>query len=156
MRKIEASDNKEVRHLIEAVMAEYNCVGEGYSINDPELKNMFDSYNHPKALFIVITHQNKILGCGGFAPLKGGDENICELRKMYFRNQLRGLGLGRKLLEFFISEAKKVGYSKMYLETVERMISANRLYLKNGFSPLCSNEGQTGHSSCDSYYMKEL
>ena len=44
----------------------------------------------------------------------------------------------------------------MYLETVERMKRANILYEKMGFVPLKNNMGDTGHSSCDAYFVKDL
>lgn len=155
-KKIEQSDNALVRELILNVMSEFHCVGEGSSSQDPELNNMFESYDNPHSIFIVLKYENNILGCGGFAPLKGGNENVCELRKMYFYKDLRGLGLGQKFLSHLIDEAKSRGYVRMYLETVERMEKANVLYKRNGFAKQNAVLGNTGHSACDSYYVKEL
>ena len=156
IRKIEPTDNQAVGALITKVMTEYDCVGEGYSINDPEVSNMYQSYNQTGATFFVVEKESEIIGCAGIAQLADGDEDTCELRKMYFYPEARGLGLGQKMLDICLDAAKKIGYKKCYLETVERMHRAKKLYLKNGFEPLCSNMGQTGHSACDSYYLKEL
>jgi len=154
--KIKLEDNTQVRELILKVMSEFQCIGEAYSSSDPELNNMFETYNKPDSLFTVIKYNGKILGCGGLAPLKGGDEGICELRKMYFYKELRGLGLGKKFLNYLIGEAKSRGYSQMYLETITRMETANILYKKSGFTKQQSNSGNTGHSACDSFYVKDL
>ena len=35
-RRIRPEDNSTVAHIIRTVMTEFDCVGEGYSINDPE------------------------------------------------------------------------------------------------------------------------
>jgi len=156
IRPIEIKDNVEVASIIKNVMTEYECVGEGYSINDPEVEDMFGYYNKTQSAFFVIEHENKVFGCAGIAPLSFGDVNTCELRKMYFLPQARGLGLGQKMLDVCLNKAIQLNYKKCYLETVDRMNRAKKLYLKNGFRPLASNMGQTGHNSCDSFYCKVL
>jgi len=156
IRKIQANDNKEVEALIIKVMSEYDCVGDGYSINDPEVSNMFEAYNQEDSQFFVVELENKIIGCAGIAALANGDHGICELRKMYFYPEARGLGLGQKMLDKCLSEAKLLGYSICYLETVDRMNKAKKLYTKNGFLPLESSLGKTGHSGCDSFFKKTL
>jgi putative acetyltransferase len=156
IRAIKVLDNPVVETIIKKVMTEYDCVGEGYSINDPEVSDMFGTYNNPGSAFFVVEYDGKVIGCAGIAPLSSGDSDTCELRKMYFLSDARGLGLGQKMLDTCLSEAKKLKYKKCYLETVDRMNRAKKLYLKNGFKPLTSNMGQTGHSSCDSFYCKVL
>jgi len=157
LRQIRSEDNKQVAKLIRTVMTEFACVGEGYSIEDPEVDNMFEYYDHPKATFYVVADETgKIYGCAGIDKLSGGDQDTCELKKMYFYDEIRGKGFGKKMLDLCLSTAKKNGYSKCYLETVARMKAANNMYAKNGFKLLDKNEGDTGHSSCDSYYIKDL
>ena len=157
IRKIEPSDNLQVKQVVIDVMSAYNCVGEGYSILDPELDNMYAAYSDNRSVFYVISHDHeRILGCGGIAPLAGGDPEVCELKKMYFYPELRGKGYGRKLVELCLADAKALGYSQCYLETVERMHRANYLYSKFGFEKLCNQKGATGHSGCDTYYIKQL
>jgi len=138
-------------------MHDYGCVGEGYSIEDPEVDHMYNAYQDPRAAFYVIEDQEKkIQGCGGFAQLAGTDENICELKKMYFYETLRGKGFGKQMVSLLIKTAKSLDYDKMYLETVERMKKANRLYQFMGFSKLSNNAGDTGHCACDTYYEINL
>ena len=49
-----------------------------------------------------------------------------------------------------------MGYRRCYLETTGRMAQARTLYEKLGFAPLDVPFGRTGHSACDSWYVKEL
>lgn len=158
IREIEIDDNEQVAKIIRKVMTEFSCVGEGYSINDPEVDAMFEAYNNDRSAFCVIENENtkEVLGCGGIAHLKNAEPHICELQKMYFLNELRGFGMGQKLLEICLGLATELGYSQCYLETVTQMEAANGLYIKNGFTKLNQPEGNTGHCSCDSYYVKEL
>lgn len=156
IRLIERSDEPLVAQIIRQVMTEFACVGEGYSISDPEVDQMYTAYQGDKAAFFVIEHQGQVMGCGGFGPLVGGDGLTCELKKMYFLAELRGYGMGKKLLDTCISTATDYGYQTMYLETVARMVAANALYQKRGFQPLSGPQGATGHSSCDAFYALEL
>ncbi|PHI18234.1 GNAT family N-acetyltransferase [Lewinellaceae bacterium SD302] len=159
IREIIKSDNEFIAEIIRKVMPEFNCVGEGFSINDPEVDTMFEAYTNNDRKFYVIARQsdNKILGCGGFAPLPGGAHpEICELQKMYFYSELRGFGMGRKLLEKCIEEAQNLNYKKMYLETVTQMTDAAKLYTKMGFKYIPEQMGSTGHGGCDRFMLRDL
>ena len=158
IRPIKIEDNPTVAQIIKKVMSEFDCVGEGYSINDPEVNNMYEAYANEGSAFFVIENEttNKVLGCGGIAPLQNGDPDTCELRKMYFLSELRGHGLGQKLLDVCLGIALEKGYKKCYLETVSRMEAASKLYTKNGFNKLSKPMGDTGHCACDLQYVKVL
>jgi len=156
LRPIQAADNANVARIIRQVMTEFGCVGPGFSIEDPEVDHMYEAYQGDHAAFFVIEHQGQVLGCGGFGPLAGGDGTTCELKKMYFLSELRGQGMGKKLLNHCMETAAQKGYQRMYLETVNRMTSANALYRLSGFQPLQGAEGATGHSSCDTFYALSL
>lgn len=156
IREIQPSDSQAVATLIRSVMTAYDCVGEGYSIHDAEVEDMYAAYNQPKAVYYVLVDKHKILGGAGIAPLQGGRPDICELRKMYYYPEARDKGLGSKMLDLLLQEARNKGYKQCYLETVDRMAAANKLYAKYGFEKLSAQQGQTGHSGCDSYYVKQL
>lgn len=156
LRPIEAADNEIVAQIIRQVMTEFQCTGKGYSIEDPEVNDMHGAYQGDSARFYVIEYDGQVVGCGGFAQLAGGDNTICELKKMYFLPVLRGKGMGKVLLQHCIEAAKVAGYTTMYLETVDRMIAANAMYQKYGFTPLSGNQGATGHSGCDAFYSLSL
>ena len=156
IRKIRRSDNPHIAIVIREVMTEFDAVGEGYSITDPEVDEMHANYQGDKACYYVLEKDSKIVGGGGIAPLRGGSGSVCELRKMFFLPQTRGCGLGRKLLSILLEEAGKRGFRKCYLETLKRMESAKALYERFGFKPLPKPMGNTGHCGCDLYYLRKL
>lgn len=156
IRPIQASDDAAVARLIRTVMPEFGAKGPGFAINDPEVDHMSQAYTAVKARYWVLERNAEIVGAGGFAQLIGGPEHTCELRKMYFLPEARGAGLGKKLLTLCMSEAKAVGYRNMYLETLENMYAARRLYEAFGFSPLPQPKGTTGHFGCDAWYERSL
>ena len=156
IRRIQKKDNAPVARLIRDVMTEFQAVGKGYSIDDREVGDMYSNYRDKRSCYYVITLDDTVVGCGGIAPLTGGSKGTCELRKMFFLPQTRGLGLGRRLLILLLNEARKRGYKKCYLETLDRMWQANELYKKNGFELLDGPQGKTGHCSCDRWYLLNL
>ena len=156
IRDIQAEDNPQVRQLIRQVMSAYNCVGDGYSIQDPEVEDMYTNYQGKRSRYYVLAYQDKIYGGAGVAPLKGGAENTCELKKMYYYPEIRGKGYGKQVLTLILEDARKFGYTQCYLETVDRMEAAAQLYQKFGFTRLEKCLGNTGHSGCDSYYILDL
>lgn len=158
IRPIKIEDNAIAAKIIRKVMTEFNCVGEGYSINDPEVDYLYQAYDNERSQFYVVEDETtrKVLGCAGIAPLKNADPDTCELQKMYFLNELRGRGIGQRLMDVCLGEASHLGYKKCYLETTVRMKKANELYSKNGFVKLPAQIGGTGHSGCDTFYIKEL
>lgn len=156
IRKITESDNPSVARIIRDVMTEYGATGEGYSIQDPEVDDMFHAYPENDSMFYVITRNKQVLGCGGIGPLSGGDPATCELRKMYFLQELRGTGMGTRLLNQCLDSARQLGYQTCYLETLESMVHARHLYCKNGFQALKAPLGQTGHSKCNAWMAMSL
>ncbi len=156
IRPIAPGDNAIVAQIIRQVMTEYDCVGPGYSIEDPEVDHMYEAYNRDRAIFYVLSVNSEVIGCGGLAPLAGGDGNTCELQKMYFLPSARGLGQGKRMVQLCLDQARQFGYRRMYLETVNRMVTANALYNKFGFQKISCQEGATGHSSCDTFYELQL
>ena len=156
IRLIQKRDTNQIARVIRGVLTEFQAVGEGYSINDPEIDDMYANYRDKRSCYYVITLDDKVVGGGGIGPLAGGDKLTCELRKMFFLSPARGLGLGRRLLLLLMDEARKRGYKKCYLETLDRMWGANELYRKNGFELLKKPLGDTGHCSCDRWYALNL
>lgn len=156
IRKIQLEDNPAVARLIRSVMTEYGATGEGYSIHDSEVDHMFEAYNNPRSAFFVVVADQKVYGCAGIGPLKGGDESTCELKKMYFYSEIRGLGLGSQIIQTCLNAARSMGYRICYLETIASMTEANSLYQKSGFNKLSAKMGNTGHSACNTCYALDL
>ncbi len=156
IRRITENDSPVVGQIIRDVMTEFGCVGQGYSINDAEVDSMYDVYSDAGHVYYVIERDGVVLGGGGLGPLIGGDDHICELKKMYFRPDLRGTGAGYALLKRLLDEAPELGYRECYLETASTMHYAAKLYKKFGFVDLSGPMGQTGHNACDRWMLREL
>jgi len=156
IRPIEARDDKAVASIIRTVMPEFGANGAGFAINDPEVDWMHRAYSGPRSTYFVVEREGRVLGGGGIAPLNGGDEDVCELRKMYFMPELRGFGAGAVMIALCLDAARMHGFRRCYLETLRGMDAAMRLYERNGFQRIPDRMGATGHGGCDSFYLLEL
>lgn len=156
IRKIEKKDNPAVAQLIRAVFDELNIPKVGTAYEDPYLDLMFEEYNKPKAVYYVVEKEGKIIGAAGIAQLENEAETICELQKMYFLPETRGLGIGTQMMNICLATAKTFGFEKCYLETMPFMHAAQKLYKKSGFEYICSPMGSTGHTSCPIWMIKIL
>ena len=156
IRPIAPQDDAAVAAIIRTVMPEFGADGPGFAIHDPEVGHMCAAYSRPGAAYFVVEAGGRVLGGGGIAALEGGPESVCELRKMYFLPELRGLGAGEQLLRLCLVQAQRLGYARCYLETLVCMTSAQRLYEKLGFTRLQGPLGDTGHHSCDTWYARDL
>lgn len=156
LRPIRPGDNPAIARLIRAVLAEFGATGPGTSLHDPEIGAMAQAYRGKGSAYFVLARGRTVLGGGGLAPLAGAEAGICELRKMYFRPEIRGLGLGRDLLGHCLDQARRLGYHTCYLETQDAMGRAQQLYHAAGFRRLGRRLGHTGHFACHRYYSLSL
>ncbi len=78
------------------------------------------------------------------------------ITKMYFSPEVRGLGLGRKMISLCLEKAKEFNFEKCYLETMTYMEAAQGLYKKNGFEYIDDPLGDTGHYSCPVHMLKDI
>ena len=156
IRPIEPRDDAAVAAIIRKVMPEFGAVGEGFAINDPEVDWMHRAYSAPRSAYFVVESDGVVVGGGGVAPLSGGDGDTCELRKMYFLPQARGLGAGAAMMARCLDAARDFGFRRCYLETLCGMDAAKKLYLRSGFTSLDAPLGDTGHGGCNAFYVLDL
>lgn len=156
IRPIRPGDNEAVASVLRQVMAEFGIDGDCFPGSDAEIDAMYESYTNPEAAFFVVEKNGEILGCGGMGPLAGGDDGVCEVRKMYFLPALRGAGMGSKLLRTILDSANQAGYRHCYLETMHNMDGARALYRKHGFTELNEPLGRTGHGGCNRFMILDL
>jgi putative acetyltransferase len=156
LRRIRAQDDSTVAAIIRTVMPEFGATGCGFAINDPEVDWMSRAYAEPRSAYFVIERDGKVIGGGGIAPLSGGDEGTCELRKMYFLPEARGIGAGTAMMARCLQAARDAGFARCYLETLAGMDAAMRLYERTGFRRLDAPLGDTGHGGCNTFYLLDL
>lgn len=156
IRKIEKRDNQQVAALIRAVFDEMNIPKVGTAYEDAYLDLMFEEYSKPRSVYFVLEKEGKLVGSAGVAQLENEAESICELQKMYFLPEIRGLGLGNEMMNICLQAARDFGFENCYLETMPFMHGAQKLYKKSGFEYIDAPMGSTGHTSCPVWMLKKL
>lgn len=156
IRPIRSVDDPAMAAIIRTVMPEFGACGAGFAINDPEVDWLSRAYAQPNSAYFVVERDGVVLGGGGVAPLEGGDGTVCELRKMYFLPAARGLGAGAAMMRDCLAAARGFGFAQCYIETLDGMDAAMRLYEKAGFIRLDAPLGATGHGGCDRWYLLQL
>lgn len=156
MRPVVRRDDPAVARIVRESLTEYGAIGPGFAIHDPEVDEMSQAYAGPGHGYWVVVRRGQVVGGAGFGPLKGGEPGVCELRKMYFHREARGVGMGARLLAHVLEEARRAGYRRCYLETMQSMVPARRLYEAFGFRPLDAALGATGHFACDAWYVRDF
>lgn len=101
---------------------------------EKELRDLPGNYSPPDGRLILATDEGKIAGC--IAIRKIGPET-CEMKRLYVRPAFRGRGLGRELANAIVEEARSIGYQKMRLDTLPRMMEqAVNMYHSFGFNEI--------------------
>ena len=92
---------------------------------EEELAKLPAKYAEPEGAIFLAKVNGVSAGCAALWKL---DEGVCEMKRLYVKPDFQGLGLGKKLTQIIIDEAKGKGYKKMKLDTLRRLESANHLY----------------------------
>ena len=151
IREATAADAPAIRAIVTETLAEFGLRIESDGI-DMDLDEVPTSYQSRGGAFRVLVADDDatIVGCGGIYPIEPG---TVELRKMYFRPEVRGKGWGRSLLEDLMNTAKNGGYTRMVLETASNLKSAIALYERSGFSEV---KGPHHSGRCDRSFGRDL
>lgn len=148
IRPIKLQDNRAIASVIRSVLEDLKVPKVGTAYADKALDYMYETYQKPRAEYYVLESDGEIIGGAGIAPLENYEGNVCELQKMYFLPQARGKGWGTQTLDICLNQARNFGYDQCYLETMDYMNAAQKLYRKYGFQKLSGPMGDTGHYAC--------
>jgi len=157
IRPIEPGDNIAIAAIIRSVLEEFGANKPGTVYFDPETDHLYELFsNTPGSIYRVATFQGKLLGGAGIFPTPALPDGTCELVKMYLLPEARGKGVGKALMEEAFSQAKNMGYTMIYIETMPELTRAIGLYEKLGFEYLKGPMGNSGHCGCDIWMLKKL
>lgn len=156
IRKLRKEDNVKMAEIIRNSLLEFNAAKPGTVYFDETTDHLSDVFNAQHSAYYVVEINHKIAGGAGFFPTKELTEDTCELVKMYVAKDFRNIRVGQTLLEKCLEEAKKKGFKKMYLESMPELINAIEMYRKNGFINISGPLGNSGHTGCSVWMIRDL
>jgi GNAT superfamily N-acetyltransferase len=102
----------------------------GYQGFAAELDELPGAYAPPRGRLLLATVDDEPAGCVALRPRA---ERIAEMKRLYVRPSRQGLGLGRRLAERVIADAREAGCTLLLLDTLPTTRGALRLYESLGF-----------------------
>ena len=156
IRDLQKEDNPALAKVVKDTLAEFGANHPNTVYYDPTTDTLFEVFQTPRSKYFLAELNNKIVGGGGIYPTDGLPPDTCELVKMYLLPEARGLGLGRTLIEKCIEAATENGFKKIYLETMPELKQALSVYEKFGFEYLKGPMGNSGHTGCSLWMLKQL
>ena len=156
-RTIQAGDNAELALIIRNTLAEFKANKPGTVYYDESTDHLFEVFRSAeRSIYYVALSNEVIIGGAGIYPTDNLPEGTCELVKLYLSPAARGKGIGKLLMEKCLGAAKELGYKKVYLETMPELTIAIPMYEKFGFTYLDAAQGNSGHTGCDVWMIKDL
>lgn len=156
IRTITPADNKALAAIIRSSLVEFKANKPGTVYFDETTDHLYDVFTKAGSIYFVALWNGSIAGGAGIYPTDNLPAGTCELVKLYLAAPARGKGIGKLLMEKCLQAAGELGYSKIYLETMPELTVAIPLYEKFGFSYLPGALGNSGHTGCDVWMIKDL
>ncbi|HJT19782.1 MAG TPA: GNAT family N-acetyltransferase [Nitrospira sp.] len=112
---------------------------------EDELATLPGHYVPPTGRLLLAYWNGQPAGCVALRRFSAG---MCEMKRLYVRPPFRGRHIGRRLTDAAVQQARRMGYTRMRLDTLPSMAEAKALYGSLGFqeiAPYCHNpiEGTT-------------
>jgi putative acetyltransferase len=126
----EGAELETARHLFKEYSNEL-AVDLCFQSFDAELKDPLKKYGQPHGSLLLAYYNGVAVGSVALQPLV--EEGICEMKRLYVQPVFRKFKIGDALVDGILKEAVRLGYTKMKLDTLERLQAAIHLYLKYGF-----------------------
>jgi ribosomal protein S18 acetylase RimI-like enzyme len=128
-----AQQIEDVRNIFREYYEELLKVDICFDDFKKELEELLGDYSEPDGTLILAMEADAVVGC---AALRKIDKEICEMKRLFIRQDYRGHGWGRVLADKIVDEAVSKGYSLIRLDTLETLQEANTLYKSMGFQPI--------------------
>jgi putative acetyltransferase len=97
---------------------------------EQELSSLPGKYAPPHGGLWLAGAGPDAAGCIALRPMEPG---ICEVKRLYVRPSFRRSGIGRELVRVALTEATRIGYNRVRLDTLREMKAAVALYQGMGF-----------------------
>lgn len=106
---IRKATTKDVKGIHTLLMA---CAAKGLLLP----RALTHLYRHIRDFYVAEDHAGRLVACSALAPVW---EDLAEVCSLVVDEDLRGLGLGRKMVDRCVADAKPLGLSKVFALTYQ-------------------------------------
>jgi len=128
--KREASDSSTARWCLEEYFRELARRFDAGFDPAQSISANAEELTPPAGVFVVARLGRRPIGCGA---LKVKDRDIGEIKRMWVHEEMRGLGIGLRILQELEAKAREFGLSTLRLETNRILKEAQALYRRCGY-----------------------
>lgn len=139
MLKIYPAETDEDFEIVKGLFVEYADSLEfdlGFQNFEEELANLPGEYAPPEGCLLIAEYDDEIAGCVALRKLSDG---VCEMKRLYVKQEFRGSKIGNALAEVVIQQSRKTGYNSMRLDFIAPR-SSESLYRSLGFKEIAPYE----------------
>lgn len=156
IQEITPAADRELADIIRSNFEKHELNIPGTVYFDPELDCLSSFYlGRPDTRkYFILREDGRVCGGIGFAEFEG-IESCAEIQKFYLTEAVKGRGYGRILLQLAESEAAKLGYRKVYIETHTNFGVALQMYLRHGYQVI-EKPAAVSHGAMNRFLLKEL
>ena len=106
--------------------------GINFDIESMLKQNMLelDKFLPPQGRLLLAIQDEEVAGLACMQKIRA---DIGEIKRMYVRPEFRKMGIGHKLVEHLLAEAREIGYPIVRLDSARFMKAALALYRSVGF-----------------------
>lgn len=94
------------------------------------MENLPQEHAPPNGCVKLALHDGEPVGCGMIHKLMPG---TAEIKRVFVRQEARGLGAGRAMMVALIDQCRADGFSRIYMDTAKALTTAQKLYFALGF-----------------------
>jgi len=148
IRRYQAEDNKEVKDLHYAGLAQFGAEKDPY--HDSDLDDIEGIYINNNGDFLVGTEGNEIVAMGA---VKKNTATRGEIKRIRVRREYQKRGYGQTILSRLVELAVELGYTELCLDATDNNAAAQCLFGKCGFEE--THRGKIGIYNLI-FYRKKL
>ena len=126
----EDPDSPDAKWCVAQYFAELGERFEGGFDADRSIPSDAGDLRPPRGTFLVARLDGRPVGCGA---VKGTEPGVGSIKRMWVSREVRGSGVGRRLLLALEQEAAGLGMGLLRLETNRSLREAQALYRRNGY-----------------------
>lgn len=131
IREYRKGDEEAINRVIKSVFDEYGWLWDPKTENK-DTYSVEEHYHRTGGGFWVLENGDEVVGT---VALRGKEDGLCGLYRVYVPSQHRGHGYGRTLFRFAVEKAKQLGYERMEIWS-DKTLDVSHIMYKNAGAKL--------------------